>query len=177
MPPSNGQHSFTDNMFAEDSDRFVEGRPWLPRIGELISDETLLGSTYVSRPAWETAVLSELQRLAHLRTGWDSYGAPPIRWDACFFALLILQSSMRGDTPLPQVVPSSVGGVQLEWHEQGLDIELHITAPYECELWYQDQRNGMQPVSEDISNDFSSIQRLIAELTLRGAQAAHVVQH
>ena len=49
---------------------------------------------------------------------------------------------MRPRTPVPQVVPSPVGGVQLEWHEKDIDLELHITAPYECEVWFQDHRTG-----------------------------------
>src|SRR3954468_14668490 len=66
---------------------------------------------------WEVEVVRALVKLATLPAGWDSYNAPPLRRDAGHFALEILQGIMRFRTPPPQVVPSSAGGVQLEWHE------------------------------------------------------------
>jgi hypothetical protein len=117
---------------------------------------------------WEVEVVQSLVRLAQLPAGWDSYGAPPIPRDASHFALEILQGIMRPRTPLPQVVPSSAGGIQLEWHEKGIDLELHITAPYQCELWFQDhQDQNSQPLSLELTDDFSALRRPISLLTSR----------
>src|SRR5262245_10674159 len=60
---------------------------------------------------WEVEVVRNLIKLANMQSGWDSYGAPPIRRDTGLFALEILSRVMRKRTPLPQVVPSSVGGI------------------------------------------------------------------
>jgi hypothetical protein len=111
-------------------------------------------------------LLSEFTRYS---VGWDSYKAPPLRRDTAGFALSVLNSIMKTQTPLPQVAPSSVGGVQLEWHEKGVDLELHITAPYECDVWFHDNQDlNSQPVSAKITNgDFSSLKGPIDLLTTR----------
>lgn len=176
---SNGEHSFTDDTFAGDSElagtaQILPPRFDRPRLAGL--NTTTIGAPKWDK--WESAVLQEVLRLTELKRGWDSYNAHPIRWDAALFALLILRNVMQATTPVPQIVPSSVGGVQLEWHERNIDLELHITGPYECELWYQDHANpNAQPVCEEITNDLSLIRTLVAELTSRRPLAANVVQH
>jgi hypothetical protein len=117
---------------------------------------------------WEAELVRALVRLANLPPGWDSYNAPPMSRDAGHFALEILQAVMRPRTPLPQVVPSAAGGVQLEWHEKGVDLELHITAPYQWELWFRDhQEPDSEPVSLELTDDFSALKRPISLLTTR----------
>jgi hypothetical protein len=117
---------------------------------------------------WEVEVVRALVRLAGFSAGWDSYNAPPLRRDAGHFALEILQSVMRPRTPPPQVVPSAAGGVQLEWHEKGIDLELHIAAPYQWELWFRDlQDPTSQPLSLELSDDFSELKRPIHLLSTR----------
>jgi hypothetical protein len=83
------------------------------------------------------------------------------------FALTVLQHVMRRGAPTPQIVPSSSGGVQVEWHESGIDLELHVAAPYKCELWFEDHRSGDEPVSTELSGDFSVLQTAIRTLSLR----------
>ncbi len=114
---------------------------------------------------WQTEVLGRLCTLLQLPQNWDGYGTPSLRRDACMFALEILERVMQPRTPLPQVVPSSVGGIQLEWHERDVDLELHIATPYRCELWFEDHRTGQEPVSLELTNDFSAFQAAIATLT------------
>ncbi len=117
---------------------------------------------------WEVEVLRELIKLAEMEQGWDSYNAPAVRRDAGHFALEILHKIMRARTPIPQVVPSSVGGIQLEWHEKGIDFELHVTAPYEFEMWFHDRLDPKaQPVSMELTDDFSPLKAPIALLTSR----------
>ena len=125
----------------------------------------------VTRPSggdrkWQVEVLTPLLRFVHNPVGWDSYQGQPLRWDAGLFALSVLNTVMRQRTPIPHVVPSAAGGVQLEWHEKDIDLELHITAPYEVELWYEDHRTG-QRLATDLSNDLSALATPIAELTSR----------
>jgi hypothetical protein len=62
--------------------------------------------------------------MADLEQNWDSYGAVPIDPRAIARAILMLDS-LQGDwTP----VPMSDGGVQLELHSGGFDIEIQIRA-------------------------------------------------
>jgi hypothetical protein len=117
---------------------------------------------------WQIEVQNKLLEYVNLDDGWNTYGAPPVTWDAGMFALNVLNNVMRPRTPIPQVVPTSAGGVQLEWHEKGIDLELHITAPFQCELWFQDlQTPGATPLAIDLTNDFSVLLRPIELLTQR----------
>lgn len=116
---------------------------------------------------WQIEVQSHLLSFAKMPTGWDSYSARAIGWEAGLFALSVLNDFMRPRTPIPQVVPSSAGGVQLEWHQKGVDLELHIAGPYQCELWFQDHQSNAQPVSVELTDDFSPLRRPIELLTSR----------
>jgi hypothetical protein len=109
-----------------------------------------------------------LDELTLLPAGWDSYRAPPVRSDVPAYAISVLNAIMKLQTPLPQVVPSSVGGLQLEWHENKIDLELHITAPHECEVWLRDNRDpNAEPKSFALTNNFSVLKEPIDLLTAR----------
>jgi len=56
--------------------------------------------------------------IAALKENWDSYGAGPISPAALAAARAFLDDA--------QVVPCSSGGVQLEWHTLGGDVELQF---------------------------------------------------
>jgi hypothetical protein len=117
---------------------------------------------------WQVEVLQSLIKYSCMEQGWDGYSAPPISRDVSFFALEILNHVMRPRTPIPQVVPSSMGGIQLEWHQKGVDLEIHIIAPYQCEVWFQDhQHPDTPPFETEMSNDFSIIEKPISLLTAR----------
>jgi hypothetical protein len=109
-----------------------------------------------------------LDAFTRLPIGWDSYSAPPLRTDVPAYAMAALSTIMKPQTPLPQVVPTSVGGVQLEWHENKIDLELHITAPHKCEVWFRDNRDpSAEPKSFDLTNNFSVLNEPIDLLTAR----------
>lgn len=59
-----------------------------------------------------------LDVLASLKENWDSYGGSPITEKALRIARLMLTA--------PTIVPMSCGGIQLEWHKNGMDIEIAI---------------------------------------------------
>jgi hypothetical protein len=115
---------------------------------------------------WQIEIIGRICDFASRGSGWDWYAAPPVKWDAGMFALNILNSVMQNRTPLPQVVPTPVGGVQLEWHENNIDFEIHVTAPYEIEMWFEDHSTG-DIVSTELTDDLSPIQTAIRTLTAR----------
>ncbi|WP_316216590.1 hypothetical protein [Bradyrhizobium sp. SZCCHNR3003] len=125
---------------------------------------------YGAEPArkWQMEIQDQLLECAKLPEDWDSYGSQPSGWDAGLFALSLLNDFMRPRTPIPQVVPSSAGGIQLEWHQKGVDLELHITGPYQCEVWFKDHRAPDQlPVSLELTDDYSALRRPFELLTNR----------
>jgi hypothetical protein len=123
---------------------------------------------YYARPrsAWEQDVTNKIVNLTKFPDNWDGYNSPPLRDDVGTFALTVLKQLMLPQTPTPQVVPSAGGGVQLEWHEKEVDLEVNFSAPYQCELWFEDHRTGTC-VSKVLTNDFSEFNDAIALLTAR----------
>lgn len=113
---------------------------------------------------WQISVVEKLVEFSNLPNDWDGYGSPPVKWDAGMFALNVLSRVMLARTPAPQVVPSPTGGVQLEWHLAGVDLEFHIAAPYDCELWLEDHRTG-RVVSASVTDDLSGLQEAVAMLS------------
>jgi len=83
-------------------------------------------SSSESEPRWWPSVLRSIERLLALPPGWDSYGAPRISRDVLTSALQVLCWAAKESTPPPWIVPTGRGGVQLEWHEHQLDIEVYV---------------------------------------------------
>ncbi len=55
--------------------------------------------------------------LLDLKKNWDSYGGEPIAFEAACAADLFLNKRVS-------IVPMARGGIQLEWHLDGYDIEI-----------------------------------------------------
>lgn len=107
--------------------------PPVPDIGATSSTVTVLDSRR-RNPPWQNDVVNSLCRFLELPNGWDSYNGRPLRHDTGMFTLQLLNSVLSASTPAPYIVPISDGGVQAEWHQNQLDIELYVSAPYACEL-------------------------------------------
>ena len=79
------------------------------------------------------------------------------------FVLQVLNDVMDASIPTPQIVPTADGGVQVEWHQNGLDIELFAAAPYECELYVHDHHTGAENVAV-LKDDFKPLDSAIRNL-------------
>ena len=93
-------------------------------------------------PAWLVPTVEILCELLSLQENWDSYGAPPVASRNVQTALEVLSDIMRDDTPMPQVIPTSRGGVQLEWHTRGIDLEIETISPFKLDVLCEDLRTG-----------------------------------
>jgi hypothetical protein len=125
---------------------------------------------FYSRPdrKIEDEIKPQLEEFQRYPVGWDSYKGVPLRTDIGNFALTILTNILKPQTPLPQVIPTSSGGVQFEWHERDIDLELHFNGPYECQVWFYDHRDPDVPAkSEKLVDDVSMLKHPIELLTSR----------
>lgn len=73
---------------------------------------------------WLPPAIGELERLLALPDNWDSYGARAVTASAVAAGLSLLGGFMAQGVPLPAFVPTPRGGIQLEWHCGGLDVEV-----------------------------------------------------
>lgn len=118
-----------------------------------------------TEPTWPQEVVTKITSLLRLPAGWDSYGAKAPSWDAAMFAIVVLDSVMRPDTPAPSVVPTSGGGLQLEWHVNKMDLEIHVDGPYAGEFWWRDHVSGEEKAGEINSPDLQVLLAPVARVT------------
>ena len=110
--------------------------------------------------------MEQMDTLCSLEEDWDSYGARPPDPRLMLSAMLILSRSMGDETPTPSVVPTSRGGVQLEWHLHGYDIEVEVVTPHRYALSVYDRvRRTDTDWEGDIADDGGPLRRALRELT------------
>lgn len=114
------------------------------------------------QPVWLIPVVKMVGDLLNLPENWDSYGAHPINPMAAAFALQLLSETMRADTPVPVVVPTSSGGVQLEWHTRGIDLEVEIRSSSRLYVSYEDHRHGVEWEGE-LTSDLTRLGDFLSE--------------
>ena len=69
--------------------------------------------------------MSQLEGFLSLGEDWDGYGAQPIHESAVKRAVAVLDA-LRPAGPEPWTVPTSEGGVQIEWAHEGFEVEIEI---------------------------------------------------
>jgi hypothetical protein len=116
-----------------------------------------------SPPDWFRPTLEGICALGELRQNWDSYGAKPVDPRCAESAIMLLLSIMGPNTPVPAVVPTSRGGLQLEWHTGGIDFEIEVNSPSRFHAVFEDNRTGEEwekVVTSDLRPLKSSLERL-----------------
>lgn len=95
-------------------------------------------------PRWGTPLLKALQEVVLLPENWNSYGARRVTPDAIVATIVLLMRTMSDDTPLPVVVPTVRGGVQLEWHTGSVDLEMTISPVGRYSAFYSNDSTGTE---------------------------------
>jgi len=114
------------------------------------------GATVISTtPAdWSDQVADRLVKLLRLPEGWDGHNGKPLRQVTAEFACRLIASIMQAKPPLPQIMPTSNGGMQIEWHRKGWDIEIEVEGPNKIFAYARNVRSGDEsefPVTTDFS--------------------------
>jgi hypothetical protein len=115
------------------------------------------------RSKWTIPVSSQLNKLISLGPNWDSYGAKPISTQRVVQAFDLLKSIMREQTPVPTIVPTNEGSLQLEWHTQGIDLEVLILGDNSYCVVFEDHKSGVEwerALSSDLSPLVEAVSRL-----------------
>jgi hypothetical protein len=72
-------------------------------------------------------------------------------------------SVLDSGTPKPSVVPTSRGGIQLEWHRAGVDLEIEIESPDRVNVFFEDDREGTEE-EITLTDDLQPLKRLLERL-------------
>jgi hypothetical protein len=86
---------------------------------------------------WPQRIMTRLVELLSLPAGWDTYDAPPIDQRAVARAGQLLLRTMDEWSPLPDILPSSDGGVILEWYRPTVQLRIDVPPEGSPELYYQ----------------------------------------
>jgi hypothetical protein len=78
----------------------------------------------VPGPKWLTPTIRRAGKLLALPHNWDLHGASPIDSMTIQSAIDALSLFMIDNSSLPQLTPTQRSGVQLDWHEAGVDLEI-----------------------------------------------------
>jgi hypothetical protein len=103
-------------------------------------------------PAWLWSTLHAFKRITELPAGWDSYGGAPPYDTAIVAALEALVNLLGQEGAAPQVVPSSSGAVQLEWHRRGMDLEIVASTSGVLSAYYCEPAAGVDWQVERLEN-------------------------
>ncbi len=82
-------------------------------------------SATLTKQSWFNSILKRLSELLSLGENWNGYGEKPIQENAVKKAIAVLDTVYQKG-PVPEVVPTPDGGVQLEWEKNGYEIEIEI---------------------------------------------------
>jgi hypothetical protein len=75
-------------------------------------------------PSWFDPLMQGFIDLRTLPPNWNSYGAGAIDPKVIHVAMTFINGLLGPTNPAPRIVPLSSGGLQLEWHRQGVDLEV-----------------------------------------------------
>jgi len=105
---------------------------------------------------WVEPTLRTLGSLLVLPAGWDSYGGRATDPSCVLAAWRLLAAVMRDDIPAPNVVPTVRGGVQLEWHRNGVDLEIEVVASREFLISFETEAVG-ESWEKSLTDDFAEL--------------------
>ena len=110
---------------------------------------------------WLKPTLESIAPLLKLKAGWDSYDGQPIDTRVVKTAIEVLFDVMECDSPVPSFVPTSNGGIQLEWHRGGIDLEVVISPDGQVIFDFESS------AGEEIEGNYFEQPGRLAELTKR----------
>lgn len=112
-------------------------------------------------PDWVRQLAADINRVARLPHGWDSYGAERLKEKAVQHALEMLVA-MNFSGPAPQAAPTPDGDLRLEWARGGDEFVLTVTADGEVSAYV------------DVDDEIAEYEASIADHRL-GAMLRHFI--
>lgn len=104
----------------------------------------------ISSAKWLNQTVPELVRLLWLPQDWNSDNPEQISPKAIEKILALLLIILEPDSTPPVVVPTTRGGVQVEWHQNEVDLEIEATSSGKLEFFFSGLAGDKEgPVGDD----------------------------
>lgn len=114
--------------------------------------------------SWFDASVDGIFRALGLSRGWDTYEARSVARTSTQSALSFMARFFEPTTAPPTVVPLADGGIQLEWHRGGLDVEIAFSPDEVPEMYVADHETGESWDFDPASVQFEEIRPLLDRL-------------
>jgi hypothetical protein len=119
-------------------------------------------------PAWLAPAFSRASKLLVLPFNWDLAGAGPVEPTAIQVALDDLWLVMDDRSSIPQWTPTRTGGVQLDWHENGIDLEIEFSpSASQGFAVFSDELNPAGDWEGSVSENQERLRQVLAERLVR----------
>lgn len=112
-------------------------------------------------PPWMEPAVERVLALAGLDAGWGGPQTLPLHRDALQAALSVLAKVMSFHSKDPQIVLTNEGGLQLEWHAAGIDLEIEVRRDGSAEVIIEDPANGVD-VDGSLGEHFDAVRALLS---------------
>lgn len=89
-----------------------------------------------------TQCVEAIAALLSLPPGWNSYSAKPIAAENAICAIHLVWDLLQAGVAAPLTVPRVRGGLQLEWHTEGGDVEVYIDSPDRISFFAEHAASG-----------------------------------
>lgn len=112
---------------------------------QLANPEEEQGGTYSvafpqAQSSWRVReALNAINQVITLEEGWDSYGGQSTTIQAVLRALDFMNGILTSEAPMPQITAVPDGGLQLEWHTPGRDLEVEFRPEEGAYVYYWDE--------------------------------------
>lgn len=96
----------------------------------------------IAHSRWFRPAVEQLGALLTLPPNWDSYGGRPTAQGCASQTISFLAQTFPAQVAPPWVVPLHDGGIQLEWHRGGVDVEVVLSPEEGGHLYVADLAAG-----------------------------------
>jgi hypothetical protein len=149
-----------ENYLASPSKAYLTESEAFPRLRAL--DRNVDPSATVPKPAeWIIPVVQRLSELLTMKEDWDSYGAAAPSLSAARSLIEVLGLVMTNETPHPFVVPCPDGHFQVEWHRNGVDLEVEVFGATKINVLYSGPEGEWNKV---LSNDLTLLVEALGKI-------------
>jgi hypothetical protein len=122
-------------MIGEVRDGVVERKAVIERVPALARSLTtqaggpeIFNLKISQKPAdWFGGALARITELTGLQENWDGDGAPKVEAKWVAEAVVFLTQIAHPGIAEPSIVPLADGGLQIEWHRAGVDVEVALS--------------------------------------------------